>query len=353
MAIHNYCGLPGSGKSYSVVEQVLIPALKDGRRIVTNVPLKMETIYEDYPSADIELFDLTNVASEFFDLDLHESRRGAVWIIDECWKRFPQGTRVDAIPKPVGAFFAEHRHFVGDDGFSTEIVLVCQSITQLAAFIRELVDTTYITKKMDKVGQDGRFRVDIYAGPQNLTRPDREQFVRQSFGTYKKSVWRYYSSHTRNRTSFGAGNEKTVGRSGSIWKSPIFILGIPAGVIGATVAVVNLVSFFGGSHAQADVAAPGRSSPSAQVQTFGAVATSAPLRDPALSEKWRLVGVVWRSGRDGLAVLQSSEGSANRTIPVKGNCSTVRNVPHKWTCQVDGQLVTEYSGNSAPRGMKL
>ncbi|KAA5727860.1 zonular occludens toxin domain-containing protein, partial [Klebsiella pneumoniae] len=37
MAIILYFGVPGSGKSYEVVNSRVIPALKEGRRVVTNI----------------------------------------------------------------------------------------------------------------------------------------------------------------------------------------------------------------------------------------------------------------------------------------------------------------------------
>lgn len=37
MAISAYVGIPGSGKSYEVVSNVIIPAFMTGRRIVTNI----------------------------------------------------------------------------------------------------------------------------------------------------------------------------------------------------------------------------------------------------------------------------------------------------------------------------
>ena len=33
-----YVGLPGSGKSYGVCEQVILPALAKGRPVFTNIP---------------------------------------------------------------------------------------------------------------------------------------------------------------------------------------------------------------------------------------------------------------------------------------------------------------------------
>ena len=51
MAIQLYCGRPGSGKSYGVIENVLIPALKTSRIIYTNIPLHLDIIEQDYPES--------------------------------------------------------------------------------------------------------------------------------------------------------------------------------------------------------------------------------------------------------------------------------------------------------------
>ncbi|SUX73736.1 Zonula occludens toxin [Citrobacter freundii] len=37
MAISAYIGIPGSGKSYEAVCNVIIPAFTSGRRVVTNI----------------------------------------------------------------------------------------------------------------------------------------------------------------------------------------------------------------------------------------------------------------------------------------------------------------------------
>ena len=37
MANTAYCGVPGSGKSYEVVTEVILVALKTGRRVVSNI----------------------------------------------------------------------------------------------------------------------------------------------------------------------------------------------------------------------------------------------------------------------------------------------------------------------------
>ncbi|ENT7525242.1 TPA: zonular occludens toxin domain-containing protein, partial [Escherichia coli] len=47
MAISAYVGVPGSGKTYEVVCNVIIPAVSSGRRVVTNIyGLNADKIYD-------------------------------------------------------------------------------------------------------------------------------------------------------------------------------------------------------------------------------------------------------------------------------------------------------------------
>lgn len=54
MAISAYIGIPGSGKSYEAVCNVIIPAFTSGRRVVTNIyGLQKDKITERYPDATV------------------------------------------------------------------------------------------------------------------------------------------------------------------------------------------------------------------------------------------------------------------------------------------------------------
>ena len=59
MAIKVYSGRPRHGKSYNALANVVIPAIKAGRTVVTNLVLIKSEIYADYPDA----FALWNLVS--------------------------------------------------------------------------------------------------------------------------------------------------------------------------------------------------------------------------------------------------------------------------------------------------
>ncbi|MBW4980748.1 hypothetical protein KZZ05_20960, partial [Marinobacter adhaerens] len=93
MSIVGYSGLPGSGKSYGVVENVVIPALEAGRHIITNIPLKLGRLSDDYPQGKVTIFDNKEAENDhtFFDLERHPA--GVIWIIDEAWRFWKSGMK--------------------------------------------------------------------------------------------------------------------------------------------------------------------------------------------------------------------------------------------------------------------
>ncbi len=239
MSVVAYVGRPGSGKSYGVVENVIIPCLKSGRTVVTNIPLKTGYLTDDYPEGKIVQFEPSEPLDNagFWD---HDRFAGAVWIIDECWRYWASGTTAKNIPNDEKQFFTEHRHCVGPDGKTAEIVLVTQSLSQIAAFVRDLVEETYRATKLSAVGASKRFRIDVFTGPQKML--DGGNPHRQLLGKYKDDVFKYYVSHTNNKTDFAAGAEEIIDDRGNIWKSPMIRYGMPLAVV---FIVFSLYNFYG------------------------------------------------------------------------------------------------------------
>jgi zona occludens toxin len=315
------------------------------------MPLDMEKIFADFPDAEVDHIDLRDLPPDGLNLDHSDNEhwRGAVFVLDEIWQRWQQGDRANQLSSGDRSFFAEHRHFVGQDGFSTEIVIVCQSLNQVTAFIRELVDTTYITSKLDKLGSDGKFRTDIYSGPQTLTRPNRDQHIRSTFGTYRKSVYDYYRSHTRNRSGFAHGTEQSSDSRNRVWKSPVFVLGLPIALVSFVAAGLFLVDFFTVDRAHAETTSLGSDSPPPAPVAVSVRSTTrttgADDRIP-LSEEWRLGGIIWstRNFRKGWAILINSDDD-QRTIPLHDHCTRITGTVHDFECIVDGERITTWSGD--------
>ena len=197
MAISAYVGLPGSGKSYGVVENVIIPALKEGQTVFTNIPMKDDHCFEKYGYTVIpfdmkDIIDNPNWWTEVFEA-------GAVLVIDELWRLWASGITSNKARMQDKEFLAEHRHLVNQDtGKSTNIAFVTQDLAQISNFAKLLVDKTFKSTKLDAVGSNKRFRVDIYQGGVSGTNIPQKHLINQQFCKYKKDVYDSYVSHTKS-----------------------------------------------------------------------------------------------------------------------------------------------------------
>lgn len=229
MSIIAYTGLPGSGKSYSVVAHQILPALKQGRRVVTNIPLKRDAIRNKVTKGEIVELPLEVVAGEPEKLEEYATP-GSVVIVDELWRLFPAGMKTDRVPEVFKSWLAEHRHRLDSRGRSMQIVFVTQDLAQIAAFARQLVEQTFHHKKLSDVGMDSRFRVDIYHGPVTGAVPSVQARIRQVQARYKSEVFLMYDSHTMSESTVSSIDESKVDARGNALKRPIIWLGIPGGL---------------------------------------------------------------------------------------------------------------------------
>lgn len=227
MSIVAYTGLPGSGKSYSAVENFIIPALRDGRPVCTNLQLSIPCLTA-YIGSDVSslvtMFPMDIPPEELISVPLP----GSVIIIDEVWRYWPGGIKANDVPKDQLQFFKEHRHRTDDQNRSTEIVIMDQDIgTGIPAFLRSLIETTYIHTKLSSVSLSNRFRVEIYARAQSASRPSKAQLLRKMNGKYKPEIFNCYISHTQASNLGEAGLEKIPDGRATIWKSwPIISAGL-------------------------------------------------------------------------------------------------------------------------------
>lgn len=256
MAIVAYVGLPGHGKSHSVVEHVILPALKARRTVVTNVALHWDKVRQEFPGCDLRLFDIKAVSAD--PPAIHSiAVPGSVLVIDEAWELWPAGVMPKDVPLPFRELLAKHRHRVDDQGNSMQIVLVTQDLGQMGKFARDLVEETFRTVKLNRLGSSSRYRVDIYPGPVSGPNPPVSKRTRQMFGRYRPEVWQWYQSHTQSSAGEGGANESKVDGRGVIWRSPVWWVMGAAIVGGLAYGVYAMVRFFSPEHHDvATVAAP-------------------------------------------------------------------------------------------------
>jgi zona occludens toxin len=355
MTISARVGLPGSGKSYDTVEHVILAAVKNGRHVWTNIPLVVEEWEAQLPGCTPQLhsFEVETIKDNpqwFIDT----LPPGVVFVLDEVWELWPAGTKADQIPDAYKTFIAKHRHMVGDDGFSTEIHLVTQSLEDIATFARNKVDWTVLTTKLDAVGADKRYRVDLHKGMLKGVKPVESIKTRSITGRkYDPKVYALYRSHTMS-DSGAAGIETKTDKRASIWGSPMFKFGIPVGACLLAYCIWSILGFFTSASepkkTAAQTAHPAINGTPAK-QGAQPSKRSAP-KPPGLSSDWRLAGVFTINGEKRI-FLRGRKG-ASRVITAT-HCKTFTDTGEDY-CYIDGQKVTSWSApstfaNSQPSGL--
>lgn len=225
MSIQAYVGLPGSGKSYSVVEQQVLPALRAGRKVVTNLPLILEEIDKLGLPGEVKTFEVQELVMEPHRI-LEYAVPGCIFILDEAWKLFPAGKQAVDLAEEVKSFLSEHRHMVDDKQNAINIVLCVQDLANMAAFARRLVENTFVTTKLSFVGLAKAFRVDVFHGAVTGCTPNPKKALRQVPGRYRKEIYSLYRSHTMSQSDgLGANEVKMDGRA-NVWMRPAFAVGV-------------------------------------------------------------------------------------------------------------------------------
>lgn len=330
MSVFLYSGLPGAGKSYGVVEQILIPAAKAGRVICTNIALVSEFASE---------FRCVVLPVPSEDAGWAEIPAGAVVVIDEAWRFFPAGVQSNKLPEQIREAFAMHRHKVDADGRCQQWILVTQQAAQLSRFVRDLVEQHFRITKLAAVGATRKFRVDVYEGVEL----EESKRIRQIYGAYSADVWRFYRSHTASESGRSGADEGAIDKRGSVLNSWLVKFGLPAALVMLVFGGFRLAEWFGVSGDAGEAPAE----PAATMQPSGGVVglkgVPAGASPPAVrkeSARWRIAAELARTDGSGQLVVLEDASGRHRKVPGKW-CIRVEG---ELTCEVDGEVVTFYSG---------
>jgi zona occludens toxin len=369
-----YVGQHGAGKSYQVVENTILPACREGRHIVTNIPLCLDEIVADYPKADVRV-----VSTDWFqdDENIAAIPGGALIVIDEAQRVFPAGQAVNKVSQVRSDFFATHRHKVFK-GLSQDIGVITQDLGKVANWVRLDVNKTFVATKLDAVGMDHKFRIGIYQGPVKGPRypePDLGFTIQE----YRPEVFKYYRSHTMGGGQVGA--EIKPDKRATVLSHPMVKYGIPLGIIAGLFALWSVIGFFVShqkkgessndpkhensvSPVRAAVAAPAPVvSRGSEVQPLSSVAADSVVPGPApgrgsgvepkpapiqpYSDEWRVSGFALMDGRPVVHV----EGAKGRKRRLFGNECQGRTLDSV-VCLVEGKRVASWTGPAKDNGVR-
>ncbi|WP_417582112.1 zonular occludens toxin domain-containing protein [Nitrincola sp.] len=218
-------GRPGGGKSYEAVAFHVIPALKEGRKVITNLPLKLDHFRAVYGQQFVDLIDLRkpcpsnprpfSTLLDYQDTWTHpETGVGPLYVIDECHFCLRKGnTRRD-----VEEWFSMHRHYKAD------ALLITQSYRKVDSNICDMIDIVYAVGKATAFGSQESYVRHTRSGVRGTTLDTQVR-------SYDSAFYPFYQSHTGSST---AGKEATVKDVKPIWKKWQFVgaaLFLGAGVI--------------------------------------------------------------------------------------------------------------------------
>lgn len=248
MAITLVVGIPGSGKTYEIVSHVIVPALEQGRRVVTNIQgLNTKTI-SSYLKKDITsqliLFEPEDPIVATPDFWYHPDKNknspvqpGDLVVIDEYGVHFPSGERFHA---DFLYYLRMHRHFVNDKGISSDVYFASQAFQDFHARLQKLAVATIHAEKLTYLFgiKTKQYRLRIYPGGKN---PDLKSNtpLKISQKRYNPLFFTFYDSYKAP-----AGVEVGAGRTTNLFSNTLLSVFVPLSLAVISYSSYWLYSYF-------------------------------------------------------------------------------------------------------------
>ena len=246
MAINAYTGLMGSGKTYEVVSSVILPAIKAGRDVVTNIyGLNAGLVYKhlQQPDKGCEFGKIRIVQNEdvekpdFFPSSESDKtsvvRQGNLVAIDEAWRFWG----ANKWPVEHMVFFREHRHYIDAKGISCDMALMVQDITDLDKRLKNVIEMSFGFTKLKSLGFTSRYRIEVYEGSK-LFKSKRTSW---SSKTYNKKIFPLYKSYASDSVQ---GVEKSIDGRQNMLKTGAFVFPVLIAVALIVAGAYKLTDFF-------------------------------------------------------------------------------------------------------------
>jgi zona occludens toxin len=222
MSINCYSGLQGSGKSIEVVSTVILDAVMEGRRVVTNVAGIDEDKIHEYlvnkREADSEkLGRIVHVTDErimqpqFFPDEKKPQlesvvKGGDLVAIDEAWRFW--GTDNGKLSHEHMQFFRMHRHYVHPEtAVACDVALITQDVTGLHRSLKNVIELAFVMQKHKSLGFSKRYRVDVHDRWKINTKTRIAQYQKR----YNSEIFPLYQSYAG-----GQGLESTMDKRQNI-----------------------------------------------------------------------------------------------------------------------------------------
>jgi zona occludens toxin (predicted ATPase) len=335
--IHGYYGLPGSGKSLNVVEHIIIPALKAGRTVATNIRLKDKAYTL---GGNIIPFE-----SKVHRDELAKFPHGSVIVVDEAWRYCKSGERMTSLSEEFLELLTMHRHEVDDQGNETQLYFITQLPKHICSHIRDMMDYAYNIVKVE-VGGISKYRLDVYKGDGSGVLEGEP--IKQEFHGYNSDIFDYYYSSTK---SDSVGSEKKLDKRGGILGSAAIKYGLPLAAIGLLLGIYFISSSFNTFFGEKTHDLPetdtvyvnplGQHKNTSKAYTQGIENRQIkPVRAQATKSDFRVIGYIGNA-QDKKIVIRHNNGHSSFL-----NARLCKPYLDSYACYFAGQYITPYTGQS-------
>ncbi|HCE1494204.1 zonular occludens toxin domain-containing protein [Vibrio parahaemolyticus] len=221
--IYAICGRPRSGKSYESVVYHILPAVKSGRKVITNVTINIDWFVKvlGEPVRDLIVI-VDGQLNEFGKLDRpfskfehyqddwrDEKNRGPLFVIDEAHMVLPN-RNLDA---SILEFYSLHGHY------GIDIYLLTQDLRKIHRDIKAMIEMTYYCAKNTAFGSDKTYTKKVRIGATT-------EVVNEEVRKYKASYFPAYQSHTQSNGSVAevmANDIKPIWKRWPFYGAAIFL----------------------------------------------------------------------------------------------------------------------------------
>lgn len=222
--IYAIVGRPGSGKSYESVVYHILPAIKAGRRVVTNIPLKLDKIVDVFGKSALDLITVIDgklnqygsldrpfgKANDYIEHCSPDDDNAPLFVVDEAHMVLPNRN----IDSAILEYYSLHRHY------GVDIILVTQNLRKIHRDIKAMVELTYYCAKNTAFGSDKTYVKKVKIA-------DSTEVVNSEVRKLKPSYYGFYSSHTQSNSAISeaaASDIKPIWRTWPFYGAVICLL---------------------------------------------------------------------------------------------------------------------------------
>lgn len=205
--IYAISGRPGGGKTYEAVAFHIIPAIKDGRKVITNITLNVDWFVKIFGEevralikiVDGRLTDFGSTSRPFSQIDdysddwRNDAGQGPLYVVDEAHMSLPSR----GLPAPILEWYSIHRHY------GVDIILLTQNLRKLHRDIKDMVEVTYRCTKNTAMGSDKSYTKKVQDGCNG-------EVVNTATRFYKSEFFPFYKSHSQSNKAVVEAQAKDI-----------------------------------------------------------------------------------------------------------------------------------------------